>query len=229
MRGYGQYCPIALAAEIFAERWTPIIIRNLYLGCGRFNEILDGAPGLPRSVLSQRLRLLERTGVVHRTQAGRSTAYSLSASGHELAQVCLSLGAWGARWRDVRPEDQDPYLALWTLSRLIARDTLPRPRIVVLFHITGRSPPNRFWLVLSTTGNEVCAHPPGYTEDGQVTTDTASLIQWYAGETALAAAQRSGGMSVTAPTWLIRQLAGWGRLNPYAETNPPATTKLPSQ
>jgi DNA-binding HxlR family transcriptional regulator len=229
MRGYGQYCPIALAAEIFAERWTPIIIRNLYLGCGRFNEILDGAPGLPRSVLSQRLRLLERTGVVHRTQAGRSTAYSLSASGHELAQVCLTLGAWGARWRDVRPEDQDPYLALWMLSRLIARDTLPRPRIVVQFHITGRSPPNRFWLVLSTTGNEVCAHPPGYTEDGQVTTDTASLIQWYAGEMTLAAAQRSGGMSVTAPTWLTRQLADWGHLNPYADTNPPATTKLPSR
>ena len=225
MRGYGQYCPIALAAEIFAERWTPIIIRNLYLGCGRFNEILDGAPGLPRSVLSQRLRLLERTGVVHRTQAGRSTAYSLSASGHELAQVCLALGAWGARWRDVRPEDQDPYLALWTLSRLIAPDTLPRPRIVVQFHLTGRSPPNRFWLVLSTTGNEVCAHPPGYPEDGQVTTDTASLIRWYAGEITLAAAQRSGGMSVTAPTWLTRQLAGWGRLNPYADTNPSATTK----
>ena len=218
MRGYGQYCPIALAAEIFAERWTPIIIRNLYLGCGRFNEILDGAPGLPRSVLSQRLRLLERTGVVHRTQAGRSTAYSLSDSGHELAQVCLALGAWGARWRDVRPEDQDPYLALWTLCRLIAPDTLPRPRIVVQFHITGRSPPNRFWLVLSTGGNEVCAHPPGYTEDGQVTTDTASLIRWYAGEMTLAAAQRTGGMSVTSPAWLTRQLAGWGRLNPYAHS-----------
>jgi DNA-binding HxlR family transcriptional regulator len=218
MRGYGQYCPIALAAEIFAERWTPIIIRNLYLGCGRFNEILDGAPGLPRSVLSQRLRLLERTGVVQRTQVGRSTAYGLSASGQELAQVCLALGAWGARWREVRPEDQDPYLALWMLSRLIAPDTLPRPRVVVQFHVTGRSPPNRFWLVLSTGGNEVCAHAPGFTEDGQVSTDTASLVRWYAGEITLAAAQRSGGMSVTAPAWLVRHLAGWGRLNPYAAT-----------
>jgi DNA-binding HxlR family transcriptional regulator len=216
VRGYGQYCPIALAAEIFAERWTPIIIRNLHLGCGHFNEILDGAPGLPRSVLSQRLRLLERTGVVSRRQAGRATSYRLTDSGRELAEVCLHLGAWGARWRDVRPEDQDPYLALWTLSRMIRPETLPRDRIVVQFHITGRSAPNRFWLVLSTAGNEVCARSPGFDEDGQVTTDTASLVRWYAGEITLAAAQRGGGMSVIAPAWLNRQLAGWGRLSPYA-------------
>lgn len=216
MRGYGQYCPIALAAEIFAERWTPIIIRNLYLGCARFNEILDGAPGLPRSVLSLRLRHLERVEVVRRTQTGRSTAYALSPSGHELAQVCLSLGAWGARWRAARPEDQDPYLALWMLSRMITPEMLPHPRVVVHFHLTGHRAPNRFWLVLSTTGNEVCAHDPGFTEDGRVTTDVASLIRWYAGEITLATAQRRGGMSVTAPNWLVRQLSGWGRLNPYA-------------
>jgi DNA-binding HxlR family transcriptional regulator len=226
MRGYGQYCPIALAAEIFAERWTPIIIRNLYLGCGRFNDILDGAPGLPRSVLSQRLRLLERVGVVQRTENGRSTAYALTVSGRELAQVCLELGAWGARWRNVRPEDQDPYLALWTLSRMIAPDALPRPRVVVQFHITGRGAPNRFWLLLSSVGNEVCAQAPGFAEDGLVTTDTASLVRWYAGEISLGAAQRAGGMSVTAPAWLVRHLARWGRLNPYAGIRPTAATTV---
>jgi DNA-binding HxlR family transcriptional regulator len=214
MRGYGQYCPIALAAEVFAERWTPIIIRNLYLGCARFNEILDGAPGLPRSVLSQRLRNLERAEVVERAAAG----YALTPSGVELAQVCLELGAWGARWRDVRPEDQDPYLALWMLSRMIAPDSLPRRRVVVHFHVTGRRPPNRFWLVLSSAGNEVCAQSPGFVEDGQVTTDTASLVRWYAGEVTLGAAQRAGGMSVDAPNWLVKQLAAWGRLSPYAGT-----------
>jgi DNA-binding HxlR family transcriptional regulator len=63
MRSYGQYCPIA---EVFAQRWTPIIVRNLYLGCTHFGDILDGAPGLPRSVLADRLRTLERDGVVER-------------------------------------------------------------------------------------------------------------------------------------------------------------------
>jgi DNA-binding HxlR family transcriptional regulator len=218
VRGYGQYCPIALAAEVFAERWTPIIIRNLSLGCGRFNEILDGAPGLPRSVLSQRLRSLERSGIVRRTQSGRSTAYALSPSGRELAEVCVTLGAWGARWREVPAEDQDPYLSLWILSRMIDPGTLPRHRVVVRFTITGRPAPNRFWLVVSAAGNEVCAEPPGYAEDGQVVGDTAAVVRWCAGETPLGAAQRRGELSVTGPRWLIRQLAGWGRLSPYAGT-----------
>lgn len=39
MKTYGQFCPIARASEIIAERWTPIIIRNLLLGCRTFNEI----------------------------------------------------------------------------------------------------------------------------------------------------------------------------------------------
>jgi DNA-binding HxlR family transcriptional regulator len=212
MQGYGQYCPIALAAEVFAERWTPIIIRNLHLGCDRFTAILDGAPGLPRSVLAQRLRGLERAGVV----AHHDGAWTLTASGRELATVCLELGAWGARWRTARPEDQDPYLALWMLSKLIDPAALARPRVVVGFHITGRRPPNRFWLVVSRAGNEVCAHDPGFAQDGHVESDTAHLVRWYAGEISLGAALRDGGMTVTAPPWLERRLAEWGRLNPYA-------------
>jgi DNA-binding HxlR family transcriptional regulator len=212
MRGYGQYCPIALAAEVFAERWTPIIIRNLYLGCDRFTTILDGAPGLGRSMLSQRLRSLDHAGVVTHTADG----WALTASGRELAEVCLALGAWGARWRTARPQDQDPYPALWMLSRLIDPATLPHPRVVVLFRVTDRPPPDRFWLVLAGTGNEVCVRSPGFAEDGQVTTDVAHLVRWYAGEITLAAAQRAGGMTVAAPRWLERELSAWGRLNPYA-------------
>jgi DNA-binding HxlR family transcriptional regulator len=226
MRSYGQYCPIALAAEIFAERWTPIIIRNLQLGCRHFGEILDGAPGLPRSVLSQRLRVLERDGVVERTGSGRRTAYELTRSGHELAEFCLALGTWGARWREFRPEDQNPYLALWYASRMIDPASLPRPRVVVRFDVVDRSRPDRFWLVLGLAGNEVCVHSPGFPDDGVVTTDTSSLVRWNAGRLTLDAAQQDGGMTVAAPPWLERELARWGRLSPYAgiETagaNPP--------
>jgi len=92
----------------------------------------------------------------------------------------------------------------------------PRPRVVVQFHVTGRAAPNRFWLVLSTDGNEVCAQAPGFREDGLVTTDTASLVRWYAGEITLGAAQRAGALTVVAPRWLVTQLAARGRLSPYA-------------
>jgi DNA-binding HxlR family transcriptional regulator len=93
-----QYCPIARGAEIFAERWTPLIIRNLYLGCGSFSEILEGAPGLSRTLLSQRLKQLERLGIVESAPKpdGRGRHYELTPAGHDLFKVCVSLGEWGA-------------------------------------------------------------------------------------------------------------------------------------
>ena len=107
MRTYGQYCPIARGAEIFAERWTPLIIRNLYLGCGSFSEILEGAPGLSRTLLSQRLRQLERLGVVESAPkaGGHGHRYQLTTSGHDLFTVCRTLGEWGARWLELAPEN----------------------------------------------------------------------------------------------------------------------------
>ena len=89
VRTYGQYCPIARGAEIFAERWTPLIIRNLHLGCGSFNEILEGAPGLSRTLLSLRLKQLESVGIVESTPKpdGRGRDYKLTSAGHDLFTV----------------------------------------------------------------------------------------------------------------------------------------------
>ncbi|HEV8329985.1 MAG TPA: helix-turn-helix domain-containing protein [Steroidobacteraceae bacterium] len=118
MRTYGQYCPIARGAEIFAERWTPLIIRNLHLGCGNFSEILEGAPGLSRTLLSQRLKQLERLGVVESAPkpGGRGHHYELTSAGHDLFAVCQSLGEWGARWLEIAPENLDPFVALGSMA-----------------------------------------------------------------------------------------------------------------
>jgi DNA-binding HxlR family transcriptional regulator len=229
MRSYGQYCPIALAAEVFAQRWTPIIIRNLNLGCVHFGDILDGAPGLPRSVLAQRLRSLERDGVVSRTASGRGTGYTLTEMGRELSDLCTALGEWGARWREVQPADQNPYLALWIMSRLIDPASLPRPRVVVRFDVRRPGTADHFWLLLDRLGNEVCGEPPGFPEDGLVSADNSSLIRWSAGQLALGAAREGGGMTVAAPPWLERELDRWGRLNPFGAIEPARSAHLVSQ
>jgi DNA-binding HxlR family transcriptional regulator len=215
MRSYGQYCPIALAAEVFAQRWTPIIIRNLSLGCARFGDILDGAPGLSRSVLAQRLRSLERDGVVERRCCGHATVYTLTSMGWELNDICRALGVWGARWREVAADDQNPYLALWTLSRLVDPATLPQPRVVVRFDVLGSRTPQHFWLLCDRPGTEVCVQPPGFAEDGLVTTDVSALVRWSVGRLGLVRARESGQMTVAAPPWLEHELDRWGRLNPY--------------
>ena len=128
MRTYGQYCPIARGAEIFAERWTPLIIRNLHLGCETFGEILDGAPGLSRTLLAQRLKQLERVGIVvsapkpHR----RGQRYQLTRSGHDLFKVSETLGEWGARWLEIAPENpQEVRLTLEIQAKVpIKQDTV---------------------------------------------------------------------------------------------------------
>src|SRR5262245_31450231 len=117
VKGYGQYCPITRASEILATRWTPVIVRNLVLGCETFSEIAEGAPGLPRSVLSDRLRMLERYGLVERTPARR---YRLTSAGEELEDVLLAMGNWGARWLELSaPEDLDAHVVLWSMCRLM--------------------------------------------------------------------------------------------------------------
>ena len=90
VRTYGQYCPIARASELLAERWSVIILRNIViLGCRTFNEIADGAPGLSRGLLSKRLRELERAGVleIRPKPDGPGSTYQPTEAGREFAAV----------------------------------------------------------------------------------------------------------------------------------------------
>src|SRR6185503_13985438 len=97
MQKYNQYCPVARAAEILADRWTPLIVRELVLGSHRFNEIERGLPGISRSLLVSRLRVLEEAGVVERLPSAHPhvTEYHLSDAGRDLKPVVEALGAWG--------------------------------------------------------------------------------------------------------------------------------------
>ena len=150
----------------------------------------------------------------------RAPTYRLTECGQELAQVCLALGMWGARWREVRPEHHDPYLVVWMLSRMVRRDELPRRRVVVRFDVPAHPPPNRYWLVLGEGEREVCVHDPGFGDDAVVTTDVATLVAWHCGRLSLGQAQRAG-MQVVATPADERMLEAWGRLSPFAGVSPP--------
>ena len=116
MRTYGQFCPIARASEIVAERWTPIIIRNMMLGCITFNAIADGAPGLSRGLLSTRLRELARAGVIEirAKEDHHGSTYRLTEAGRELSKVLIALQHWGSRnGRSSHREHAHPGVVLW--------------------------------------------------------------------------------------------------------------------
>ena len=100
MHGYGQFCPVAVACEVFAERWTPLILRELFAGAHRFNDIRRGVPLISRTLLAQRLRELEDAGVVESRPlpAGRGRDYRVTRAGEEFRDVVERLGEWGQRW-----------------------------------------------------------------------------------------------------------------------------------
>jgi DNA-binding HxlR family transcriptional regulator len=226
VRTYGQYCPIARGSEIFAERWTPLIIRNLYLGCGSFSEILEGAPGLSRTLLSQRLKQLEQLGVVESTRKedGRGHHYELTPAGHDLFAVCQSLGEWGARWLEIAPEHLDPFVALWSMCNALRRDQLPDRRVVIRFEFTGRGRHERYWLLIERGDTEICKTSPGLDEDLCITAEAEAFVKWHAGQLSWAQATREGRIKLDGPGSLVRAFPTWNARSMFARITPVSRT-----
>lgn len=222
VRTYGQYCPIARGAEIFAERWTPLIVRNLHLGCSSFSEILEGAPGLSRTLLAQRLRQLERLGVVGSAPKpdGRGHHYALTPAGNELFKVCQSLGEWGARWLEIAPENLDPFVALWSMCNALRRDRLPDRRVVIRFEFTGRPRRERYWLLIERGETEVCKTYPGLDEDLYITAEAEAFVKWHAGQLTWAQATRGNRIRLDGPSSLARAFPTWNARSMFAHIRP---------
>jgi DNA-binding HxlR family transcriptional regulator len=216
MPAYRQYCPVARAAEIFADRWTPLIVRELLAGSRHFNQLERGLPGISRSLLTSRLRRLEDSGVVHRSTLQPHTVdYALTESGRDLQRVIDMLGAWGARWAfgEPRPEELDPVLLLWRMHRRVYLDRLPAGRTVVEFDFTGRNG-RRLWLVLERSETSVCLRPPGFRPQLVLRADLSLFHRVWLGALEYASARRDGGIVVDGPPALARALPDWFKWSP---------------
>lgn len=216
-----QFCPISRGAEIFAQRWTPIIVRNLLLGCRTFGDIYEGAPGIPRTLLSERLRMLERYGILERkpNPRARGWLYELTAAGRDLQDVCDALGTWGARWLEAAPEGLDAGVLLWAIANFVDVERLPERRIVARFDLRDR-PKERFWLVLQRPDVELCRKHPGFDEDLIVTAETEWLARWHMGRISLADAIREGRIAVDGPPALVRVFRTMGGVSPFGKIRP---------
>ena len=219
MQKYNQYCPIARASEIFAERWTPLILRELVLGSHRFNEIERGLPGISRSLLSSRLRELEDAGVLQRLPGPHPgiAEYHLSEAGCELKSVLDSLGKWGIRWAfgDPKPEEMDAGLLVWRIHQRIDRELLPDRRTVVEFDFSGHHP-RRVWLLLEPREVSVCVTPPRFDPDVIVRADLMLFYRVWLGEIDYDAAIRCARIIVEGPPVLAKQLPRWFLWSPMA-------------
>jgi DNA-binding HxlR family transcriptional regulator len=220
MPGYGQFCPIAQAAEVLTERWTPLVVRELVAGSRRFNEIQRGVPLMSSSLLSKRLRTLERVGVVER----RGGEYLLTQAGRELKPIIDQMGIWGERWvrREVSDGDSDPAFLMWAIKRTVRHDALPDGRTVVHFRLAGGAEKKRYWwLVLTHADSDLCLTDPGFGIDLTVRSETQTLVSVWLGDTGLAAALRRSDIELDGPSHMRRAFANWFGLSSLAQIERP--------
>jgi DNA-binding HxlR family transcriptional regulator len=217
---YHQYCPVARACEILADRWTPLIVRELLFGSRHFNELRRGLPRISRSLLVARLRHLEDNGVIERRTGARPnvTEYNLTEAGSDLADVIKHLGTWAIKWVFVDPnrEELDPALFLWKMHQRVDHRELPSKRTVVQFDLTGRKG-RRVWLVLVSHDVSSTLKPPGLRSDLIVRADVSVLYRVWAGFLDYDAAMRSGEIVLEGPSALVRAFPRWFMWSPLAD------------
>jgi DNA-binding HxlR family transcriptional regulator len=220
MKGYGQFCPVAKGAEVFAERWTPLVLRELLLGSTHFSDLHRGVPLMSRSLLSLRLKQLEEIGVVERKCGPQGPQYHLTEAGREFAPIVRQLGEWGQRW--FRPKfdrnDLDVGLLMWDMRRSIKPDAFPAGRVSVQFDFSGLPASKRTWWLISN-GEEVdlCPNDPGYEVGLYVVTDLRTMTRVFMGDLPLKTAIGSGEIELDGSRELRQQFERWLGLSGFAD------------
>jgi DNA-binding HxlR family transcriptional regulator len=211
--GYGQFCPVAMAAEILGSRWTLPVLRELLCGSKRFNELRKGVPRMSPALLSQRLRELENAGIVQREQkpAG-GFEYHLTEAGEDLRGVVESIGGWGQRWidADISLRNLDASLLMWDMRRRIDPKPIPMQRAVIQFLYPEQTRTRqRWWLIIDNGTADLCSIDPGFDVDLYVSSDLRTMTQVWMGLTTVAAEERAGNLILTGDPVLKRTAQLW--------------------
>lgn len=219
MPDYGQFCPVSRGAEIFAERWTPLILRELMNGSHRFSELQLGLPRISRNLLTQRLASLIAAGVIERRplKHARGSSYHLTPAGEELRPVVQALGAWGYRWggTNLPPGKLDPVLLMWFIRRRVQVQALRRARTVVRFDF--RRPRRSFWLRIEPEMVELCFTDEGFDVELAVDADLAALTAVWLGRLRLTDAITAGSIRLEGDDDARPLFSRWFGLSPFAD------------
>lgn len=210
MTGYGQFCAIARALEVLGERWTLLIVRELLMGERRFNDIQRGIPRISRTMLSARLKDLEKAGVIART----GTEYALTDAGAHLAPVLRELGGWATAWdrRGLGPEHLDPDALVWDIRRRVVPENLPTGPTLVELRFRDRDStayPTPYYLLARRPEVQLCTEEGGFEVALQVEADLDALTRYWLGERTWNHLLRAGSVHLTGPSRLRRAFPTW--------------------
>jgi DNA-binding HxlR family transcriptional regulator len=221
MKSYGQFCPVAKAAEVFCERWTALILRDLGLGVTHFARLQRGIPQASPTLLSRRLRQLEAEGIIERrrSESGSSWTYHLTPAGEEFIPVVKALGVWGQRWsrRELANHEVNAGLLLWAMERGAQSDAFGSRRGVIKLTFPERPSQKRdYWFVCENGQTELCIEDPGHEVNLYLITSLHDLIYIWRGDISLARAVDDGRIEVLGEAWAKRALPHWLARSIYA-------------
>jgi DNA-binding HxlR family transcriptional regulator len=204
---------------VIAERWTPLIVRELLWGDKRFSDLHRGIPRISRNLLTQRLSSLQQAGIIERRAAsnGRGHEYCLTESGHELRKVIEALGTWGYRWvsHEITDEHCDPDFLMLALQRHVRIDRLPAERVVISFRFR-REPKRHYWLVMRRPEVDLCVNDPGYEVDLDVVAEAEALTRVYLGQVEFIRAVKAGDIEISGAPRHRRGLGEWLGVSRFA-------------
>ena len=219
--GYKQFCPLAMAAEVLCTRWTMVLMRELMAGSTRFNDLRRGVPKMSPTLLSQRLKDLEQSGIVERRPLQSEKGvfeYRLTEAGRDIGPVVEAMGFWGQKWveSELSLKNLDPSLLMWDMRRNLNPEPLPKTRTVIQFLYSDLPPTkSHWWLVIEPAGDvDLCWSDPGFDIDLYVTTDLRTMTAIWMGLTTVERERRkiefSGARSIAS------SMQVWLGLSPFA-------------
>jgi DNA-binding HxlR family transcriptional regulator len=219
---YGQFCPVAMAAEIVCSRWTALVVRELLCGSTRFNDIRRGVPLMSPTLLSKRLKELEEAGVVEAVPAGTPGVfdYRLTEAGEDLRSVVMSLGIWGQRWVEssLSLKNLDPSLLMWDMRRSLDPTPLPPRRCTIRFTFPEvKAAKQHYWLVIDKGKVDLCSTDPGFEIDLFVNSSLQSMTSVWMGHTTMRREIDAGQIELIGDRSIAQSMQAWLGLSPFAK------------
>ncbi len=221
-REYGQYCPIAKAAEVIGERWTLLILREIMLGSYRFNEIKRGVSLISTALLSKRLADLEFAGVIEKVKIkdSKNSEYRMTVIGEQVQPIIVNLGLWGQHWLEDKLENKELDIGalMWDVRRRINTHNLPDGRTVLQFEFPDAPKIMRlWWVVIEHDEVDLCYSDPGHEVDLYIATDKMSMAHIWLGKLDLKKAIRNNTFKLIGNRNLIKTIASWFQLSKLVE------------
>jgi len=224
MYDYNEACPISMAASVLCERWTLQIVREMFFGSTKYSEIQKFIPNISPSLLRDRLRFLEKQGLIVRKCPEKANRYEyfLTPSGKALAPVLTEMGKWGMRYAREGMTDKVNTAAglVRDFAGRLDIDELPSGNTSIEIRLTDvAESPTRFVHVRDRRV-QVCDTDLGFDTDVSIESTLDCMTRVWYGEIDMDKAVESGRLKVSAPPVYCRRLKRWLRISSFTTDSP---------